>query len=147
MYKKMELSNDTVTLNNIKTILANAVAERQNSTHFITLGTRDVAVAPLGVSKVLVTSDVRVGWPGGEETRELAAGTLSRIAVFIALAENGLAVSTGYVGLLKFTGNTGFTRYYLEVNGDEPLVTATLKALGFSGLKAEPDKQVNIQEF
>lgn len=154
-YTKVALTDEQVSV--IKSILSDAVALRSaDNAPKATMRGMDVRLGLLGATDVYVTSDVKAGWPG-QSVRELAGGTLQRVAVFIAKVEDGMATATGYVALLKFTVRSNhFQTYYLEVStkpselgvdaAAQTLYTDTLSVLGFKGTEAAQES-VNLEDF
>jgi len=146
----------------VKIVLWEAVTSRSNGPK-VTIGTRDVEVATIGDSEVLVTSEVRDGWPvtvNGKKitipVKELSGGTLRRRAVFIAKAHDGLAVATGVIALVKFEShNKHVERYTLEVSTfsdvseeyADSLFQDTMRALGFAGTNNKATEAVTFDDF
>lgn len=151
-YTKIRLNDDQVSI--IKGHIMDAVNARDASNApKATIRGVDMAIGPMGPG-VYVTSDVRAGWPG-QSVRELAGGTLSRVAVFTARVSEGLAVATGYVSLLKFVSASKHVQtYYLEVSSksefgasedEQALFSDTLSILG---LGYEPAREVaSLEDF
>lgn len=144
MYKKVTLTDDQVSI--VKALLSEAVSARNaDNAPMATMSGVDVRLGALG-DGVYVTSDVKAGWPD-TTVRELAGGTLQRVAVFIGRVVDGCVTANGYAALLKFTSKSNHVmRYYLEVStkptelgtdeDEQALFADAMSALGFKGTQA-----------
>jgi hypothetical protein len=154
-YIKIPLEDSQVSV--IKSIISEAVSSRDaDNAPKATMRGMDIRLGLLG-DGVYVTSDVKAGW-SGQATRELAGGTLQRVAVFVGRVTDGCVTASGYVALLKFTSsNNHITRYYLEVSvkpselgtdaDSESLFADTLSVLGFKDADKAVRQQVDLDSF